>query len=125
MSSVRQERANSEIIDALSYIIREKVNDPRIKGEIITLTYVKTSPDFRYCKVGVSVLGNRSSFVVSVLKKCEGFIKRELINMIKLPYAPKLDFTVDLGEQNSERINEILKNLDSPAEETSSEDEDI
>ena len=41
MESVRQERANAEIIKALSYILRNKVNDPRIKNLFITLTYVK------------------------------------------------------------------------------------
>ena len=37
--------------------------------------------------------------------------------MVKLPYAPAIEFVVDVGEDNSERINEILKTLDIPAEE--------
>ena len=117
MESVRQERANAEIIKALSYILRNKVNDPRIKNLFITLTYVKTTPDFRYCKVGFSVLNANKQDVQKRLQKIEGFLKKELISMIKLPFAPALEFVVDVGEDNSERINEILKTLDIPAEE--------
>ena len=36
--------------------------------------------------------------------------------MVKLPYAPELEFVVDVGEDNSEKINNILKNLDIPKE---------
>lgn len=117
MESVRQERANSEIIKALSYILRNKVNDPRINSLFITLTYAKTTLDFRYCKVGFTVLNANKNDVRKRLQKIEGFLKKELISMVKLPYAPALEFVVDIGEDNSERINEILKNLDIPAEE--------
>lgn len=118
MESVRQERANSEIIKALSYILRNKVNDPRINSLFITLTYAKTTPDFRYCKVGFTVLNANKNDVRKSLQKIEGFLKKELISMVKLPYAPALEFVVDIGEDNSERINEILKTLDIPAEKT-------
>ncbi|MBQ7884892.1 MAG: 30S ribosome-binding factor RbfA [Clostridia bacterium] len=116
MENVRQERANAEIIKALSYIINQKVNDPRIKNLFITLTYAKTSADFRHCKVGFSVLNANKHDVQKRLQKIEGFLKRELIAMVKLPFAPELEFVVDVGEDNSERINDILKTLDIPAE---------
>ena len=127
MESVRQERANAEIIKALSYIIRNKVNDPRVKNLFITLTYVKTTPDFRYCKVGFSVLNANKQDVQKRLQKIEGFLKKELISMVKLPYAPALEFVVDVGEDNSERINDILKTRDIPPqedEETADNDEE-
>ena len=93
----------------------------------ITLTYVKTTPDFRYCKVGFSVLNANKQDVQKRLQKIEGFLKKELISMVKLPYAPALEFVVDVGEDNSERINEILKTLDIPPqedEETANNDEE-
>jgi len=116
MKNIRQERANAEIIKALSVILREKVNDPRIKRQFITLTYVKTSVDFRHCKVGFSVLNGNKNEVRKLLQKIEGFIKRELISMVKLPFAPALEFVADHGEDNSLRVNEILKDLDIPKE---------
>ena len=124
MDNLRQERANAEIIKALSYIISNKVNDPRIKKLFITLTYAKTSADFRHCKIGFSVLDANKNDVKKLLQKIEGFLKRELISMVKLPYAPELDFVVDMGEENSEKINNILKNLDIPEEIEESNDDD-
>lgn len=125
MESLRQERTNSEIIKRLSVIIRDKINDPRLANQFITLTYVKTSADFRHCKVGFNLLGNANKKEIeNLLNKCEGFIKKELINSIKLPCAPKLEFILDLGSDNSERINDILKTLVIP-EKTEEENDDL
>ena len=116
MPNVRQERANAEIMKSLMDILRFKVNDPRLSG-LITVTSVNVSPDFRYCKVLISTMDQRPQEVLKILRKSEGFIKNELISMIKLPYAPKLDFKLDPGTANNERVNEILKNLVIPSEE--------
>ena len=53
--SNRQERASSEIQKCLIEIIQRKMNDPRLR-QVISLTEVKVSPDFQFCKVKVSVL---------------------------------------------------------------------
>lgn len=125
MANLRQERANSDIIKALSIIVREKINDPRLNNYFITFTYVNTSADFRHCKVGFSVLNGDKKSALQLLVKMEGFIKKELLKMVKLPFAPALEFIIDSGEDNSERINEILKNLNIPKEEISEEEEDF
>ena len=125
MENIRQQRANAEIIKALSTIIRDKINDPRLKQEFITLTYVNTSADFRHCKVGFDVLSGNKETVRKLLKKSEGFIKKELLEMVKLPYAPELVFVADEGSDNSKRVNELLSGLNIPPLEESNEDEDI
>lgn len=125
MQGLRQERANAEIIKALSIILREKINDPRISGEFITLTYANVSADFRHCKVGFSSLTGNKQKIQKLLTSCEGYIKRELLNMVKLPYAPELEFIVDVGEENSEKVNKILSQLDIPEEESVNSDDEI
>lgn len=125
MANVRKERASSEVLKALSYIIQNKINNPRLKGEFITLTYANVSADFRHCKVGFSVLSGNKHKVQEILKQSEGFIKRELLNMVKLPYAPALEFIIDIGEDNSERVNELLSKLEIPSIEETTEDDEI
>ena len=115
MASIRQERANAEINKALMDILRFKVNDPRLQS-MITITSVNVSPDFRYCKVLISVLDGNISETLKLLRRSEGFIKSELIKIVKMPYAPKIDFALDPGTENSERVNEILKKLNIPKE---------
>ena len=125
MANVRKERASSEVLKALSYIVQNKINNPRLKGEFITLTYADVSADFRHCKVGFSVLSGNKHKVQEILQKSEGYIKRELLSMVKLPFAPALEFIIDIGEDNSEAVNKILSTLEIPPIEEESSDEEI
>jgi ribosome-binding factor A len=120
MQSIRTERANSEVERALNNILRNKVNDPRL-NEFITITYVELSVDFRHCKVGVSIYTGDKKVVMKQLRKSEGFIKRELVKEVRLPYTPELNFILDEGAVHSDKINSILSTLDIPEE---SEDDD-
>ena len=120
--SNRQERASSEIQKCLIEIIQHKMNDPRL-NQVISLTEVKVSPDFQFCKVKVSVLDlKEAKNVVNVLQKSEGFIKRELKDMIDLPYMPKFKFEVDKGTASVIKVEEILKKLDNTKEESDDEE---
>ena len=121
--SNRQERANSEIQKCLIEIIKDKMNDPRL-NKIISVTEVKVSPDFKYCKVKISVLDLKDiEGVASVLQKSEGFIKKELGKMLDMPFMPKLKFEVDKGAISVLRVEEILKNLNIPPEEEENGDD--
>lgn len=113
MQNLRTERAGSEIERAISEILRTKVNDPRLK-QFITITSVKVSADFRHCKVFVSIYTGDKKEVLKSLRKSEGFIKRELMSMVKLPYTPELVFVLDEGADHSENINKILSTLNIP-----------
>ena len=119
---LRIERANSEVERVLSDILRTKINDPRL-NEFITITYANLSADFRHCKVGVSVYTGDKDVVIKQLKKSEGFIKRELVKVVKLPYTPELNFILDEGASHSDKINAILSTLDIPESEDDSEDD--
>ena len=115
MQNIRTERANSEVEKALSNILKNKVNDPRL-NEFITITYVSLSVDFRHCKVGVSIYTGDKNLILNQLRKSEGFLKRELVKEVKLPYTPELTFVLDEGAQHSDDINAILSKLKIPKE---------
>lgn len=123
--SVRFERANSEIQRCISDIILNKMNDPRI-SPLLFISEVNVTPDFRYCKVKIALDSEDQSQLaqtIKVLEKSEGFIKRELATMVRMPYMPKLQFVIDKGTMATVRINEILKTLDIPKEEDGEDDE--
>ena len=120
--SNRIERANSEIQRCLVEIIKNKMNDPRL-DQIVSITEVSVTPDFKYCKAKVSVLDvNEMTRVTKVLQKSEGFIKRELAKMVDMPQVPKISFVVDKSTMSAIRVEEILRNLNIPAEEGDSND---
>lgn len=124
--SNRIERANSELQRCISRIIGG-LNDPRLPS-MLYVSEVNVTPDFKYCKIRVSFDTNREEEVktiLSVLQKSEGFIKKELANQVRMPQMPKLTFVFDKGTQASIRINEILKNLNIPKEETADDDKPV
>ncbi len=116
MPSNRIERANSELQRCLSTILNHKLNDPRLT-DMLYVSEVNVTPDFKYCKVKVGLdTNNRTNIdnVLKILKKSSGYIKRELAEMVKMPYIPELIFEYDKGMEASIRINEILKTLEIP-----------
>lgn len=116
--STRTQRANAEIQKALMTIISEKLNDPRLT-KLITVTNVSVTPDFAYCTVYTSILDadeKERNQIFDILKGSASFIRKNLCQMVKMPMAPKLRFVLDDGAIHSDKINEILKNLDIPNE---------
>lgn len=117
--SIRFERANSELQRCLSNIIQNQLNDPRI-NPLIYISEVEVTPDFKFCKVKVALDSENDAELlqnISVLQKSEGFIKKQLAQMVKMPFVPKLNFVIDKGTQATVRINELLKGLKIPHEE--------
>ena len=117
--SLRFERANSEIKRCLSEIIQLRMNNPHL-NPMLYVSEVDISRDFKYCKVKVALDTQNEDELnknLQILQNAEGFIKRELANMVKMPSIPKLSFEVDKGTSATIRINEILKNLNIPKEE--------
>ena len=121
--SKRFERANSELQRCISEIIHNKMNDARI-SPLLYISEVNVTPDFCYCKIKVALDSSNDeelNEILAVLKKSEGFIKRELATMVRMPKMPKLLFEIDKGTSATVRVNEILKTLEIPAEEGDNE----
>lgn len=123
--SKRFDRANSQLQKNIALILQNKMNDPRI-SPFVYVSEVNVTPDFQYCKVKIALDSDDQKELeetIKVLQKSEGFIKRELANMVDMPYMPKLQFEIDKGTQASIRVNEILKTLNIPKEEGEGDDE--
>jgi len=121
--SKRFDRANSELQRCISEIIHNKMNDSRI-NPLLYVSEVNVTPDFYYCKVKIALDSadqTELETVINVLKKSEGFIKKELAHMVRMPHMPKLIFEMDKGTSATVRINEILKTLNIPEEEGDNE----
>ena len=104
----------------LASIIKSDIKDPRIADEIISITWVKVSPDFEHCKVGVSVYNSNAQKrqeIIKLLKKSSGFIKRRLADNLSLRAVPELVFQLDEGTVYTQEIEDILATLTIPPEE--------
>ena len=62
-NSIKNTRINSEVQRELSSIISRELKDPRIHP-MTTVVSVEVTPDLKYCKAYISVLGNEADFAV-------------------------------------------------------------
>lgn len=115
----RMQRADAEIQKELAEIIKNDLNDPRLQT-LISITYVKTSPDFSFVKAGVSIYESdveERKKILEILQKSSGFIKRNLAMNLDLRNVPNIKFILDDGSFHEENINKILENLNISKEE--------
>ena len=76
-NSIKNTRINMEVQRELSEIIRGGLKDPRIHP-MTTVVSVEVTPDLKYCKAYISVLGDEESGkdTIKGLKSAEGYIRR-------------------------------------------------
>lgn len=125
MAGNRNARINEEIMKALSEIL-PTVKDPRLQGCMLSIVRCEATPDLRWCKVYISVLG---SYDAKELKKgfksVSGFLRRELAHMLTLRYTPELVFELDDSISYGVHISKLLNDLDIKHDEDEEElDED-
>ncbi len=115
--SRRQDRVADLIRGQLSGIILRDLEDPRVG--MATVTTVDMSPDLRYARVGVSVLGDESDREESIkaLRRARGYLRRRLASELRtLRAIPELSFELDRGAEHSQRISDLLEELDESEE---------
>ncbi len=118
-----------EVQRELSEIIRTQVKDPRLKGVMVTVVGAEVSPDLKYCKAYISVLGSPESRreVMEGLKSAMGFIRRELAMRVNLRNTPELifvpDTSIEYGVNMTRLIDDVTKDLH-PEENGEEEPED-
>ncbi len=123
-NSIKNTRINMEVQRELSEIIRSEIKDPRVKAAMTTVVSVEVTPDLKYCKAFISVLGDeeKAQDAMVGLKSAVGYIRRELARRINLRNTPELTFILDqsieYGVNMSRLIDEVTKDLkDRPEEE--------
>ena len=113
-TSHKNQRVNGEVQRELSRIISMDIKDPRI-NPMTSVTDVIVTPDLKYCKAFISVLGDEESAqeTLAGLKSATGYIRRELARSINLRNTPELTFVIDnsieYGIEMSKKIDEIMK----------------
>ena len=127
-NSIKNTRINMEVQRELSDIIRTEIKDPRVTRAMTSIVSVEVTPDLKYCKAYISVLGNAEAAQAAIagLKSAVGYIRRELAHRINLRNTPELLFVLDqsieYGVHMSRLIDQVTKDLnDEPEEETDAE----
>lgn len=108
MTSRRALKAAEAIREVVSMAILTEIKDPRVRD--VTVTYVEVSPDLRYAKVHVSVMGDetRQNLSLRGLRHAAGFLQSKVARRIETRYTPKLEFLLDQGVKRSIEVARIL-----------------
>ena len=112
MSKHRKDRINEEVKRVLSDIMMNELKDPRI-SRLCSVIAAEVTPDLKFCKVFISVLGNEEEKKNSLagLNSAAGYIRRELSSRIDLRNYPELHFELDNSIEHGSRIMGILNEI--------------
>lgn len=108
----RTDRVAELLRTELNELILHRVKDPRVK--LATVTGVEVTGDLSRAKVLVSVLGEdeaRDSAMEGLLN-ARGYLRTQLSRRLRLRTTPELIFELDRGAEHSQRINDLLEELD-------------
>ena len=122
MSQRRQEKMARVIKEAVSDIINNHLQDPRIEG-FISVTEVKPEPDLKKADVFLSIMGKsaekqRLAFIG--IQHAAGRIQALLGDYVKSRFCPHLSFHID---DRLKKTMETLRLIDEVSKEFSKDKE--
>lgn len=112
MKGLRPEKLKKMVKEEISLILREKIQDPRIREKYLTITDVEFSSDLKHVDIYIYVHNkDEVKIVFQGLKSAAKFIQEEIGKDLKLRYTPivhfKEDKTLDRGMKVIELLNKI------------------
>ena len=92
-------------------MLTREVHDPGIG--FVTLTHVKVSPDLQQARVYYTSLGDEKARRESAkaLERATPFLRRQIGSRLRLRRVPELTFSFDQAIETSDRIEQILQEL--------------
>ena len=111
MSTNRLNRINEDIQRELSVLI-PRVKDPRVQQGMVTVTAVETTPDLRYAKVYLSILGEvNEKELKRGLRSAGPWLRRELGGSLTLRYTPELIFERDRSIEHGAHLSKLIDDV--------------
>ena len=111
-NSIKYSRMNGEVQREISRIIASDIKDPRIHP-MTSVVSVEVTPDLKYAKVFVSVLGSEEEKENTRigLKSAASHVRSQLAKSLNLRNTPELTFLIDdsieYGVRMTQKINEL------------------
>ena len=109
-NSIKYSRMNGEVQRELSKIISRDIKDPRIHP-MTSVVSVDVTPDLKFAKVFVSVLGNDEDKEKTKkgLTSAASHIRSLLAKSLNLRNTPELTFFIEYGVNMSKKIDELIE----------------
>lgn len=82
--------------------------DYQTPNATISVNSIKISPDLKIAHAYIAVWGNDSEKVFEKVIKERGSISRQLAAKLKSKFSPSLQFHLDTGQTEAEKIEQLL-----------------
>ena len=113
LAGKRAVRVGDQIFKEISYLLLERVTDPRVKG--VTITGVDLSKDLKRARVFFSIMGDQDQVkrAQAGLDSAKGYIKREMGFRMTLKYIPEIMFMYDPSLKSGSEMEKLFEKLKS------------
>ena len=108
----RKERVADTLREEIAQIVGYELEDPRLT--MVTVTDVRLSGDKRDARVYFTVVGdeNEHKLALDALKHAAPYVRKQLGLSLNLPRTPELHFVRDKVEEEGERVDQLLLEIE-------------
>ena len=108
----RKERTADTLKEEIAQIVGYELEDPRLT--MVTVTDVRLSADKRAARVYVTVAGDEKEHqeALAALKHAAPYVRKQLGLSLNLPRIPEIHFVRDRVEEEGERVDQLLLEIE-------------
>lgn len=108
----RAERVADVLREEISQIVGYELEDPRLTA--VTVTDVRLSSDKKAARVYVTIHGDEKEHqeALSALKHAAPYVRKQLGLSLNLPRTPEIHFVRDRVEEEGERVDQLLEEIE-------------
>ena len=119
----RSERTAGTLKEEIAQIVGYELEDPRLTS--VTVTDVRLSADKRAVCVYVTVAGDEEEHksALAALKHAAPYVRKQLGLALNLPRTPEIHFVRDRVEEEGERVDQLLQEIEREWESKGKENE--
>jgi ribosome-binding factor A len=123
-ASPRMRKVDDTVREALSAVLLEDIQDPRL--ELVTVTSVEVSHDKRHARVYVTTHGDveRYKAMLTGLESAKRRLRAGLARRVSMKFIPELNFYLDSSIDEGMRISEAIRDEIAANRPTGDEDGD-
>jgi len=108
----RAERTADTLKEEIAQIVGYELEDPRLT--MVTVTDVRLSSDKRAARVYVTIAGDEKEHeaALAALRHAAPFVRKQLGLSLNLPRTPEIHFVRDRVEEEGERVDQLLQEIE-------------
>ena len=100
--------------DKVASVLHQEVGNYLLQLELpalTTISKVEVTPDLKWCKVWITILGNETqqAEVLKILLENKRELQDQLIHKLTMKFVPRIKFVIDHAQEYASHINELIR----------------